>query len=80
MGSDADYRCLWLETEWVGEYESAAEVALCHHPLGKGFCDYIEGGLEESNECPLYQARHPTSDIEEEIRQYLEYTEKREGK
>ncbi len=75
MASDADYSCLWWDYEFAGEYETAAEVQLCHHPLGKGFCDFVAEDIYLFKECPYYQPRHPVSDVEEEVRQYLEYTE-----
>jgi len=69
--------CLW--GEWQENIEGRW-VCLCDHPLGKLFCDYVLVHTSEQDECPLYQPiEEEPSWIEEEVRQYLEYTEGRES-
>ena len=82
MGSPfEDWSCIWEEMKVVTPEEDPEEeksdAMLCHHPLMHGFCDWCDvTELEFNNSaCPYYKAVHEPSDIEEEVRQYLEYTE-----
>lgn len=70
---DTDLSCIWGEWQ-TGE----VPVLICHHPLMNGFCNYCDYTEEtfEEDQCPYYQPVKPEpSEIEEEVRQYLEYTE-----
>ncbi len=60
---EQDLTCKWLDTEGC---------ELCQHPEGKMFCDYTWNA--EFKECDLYEPVYESSKVEEEVRQYLEYT------
>ncbi len=71
---DTDLSCIW--NEWINS--TGGQVPLCHHPLMNGFCDYCDVTEDtfDEKQCPYYQPVEPgPSLIEEEVRQYLEYTE-----
>jgi hypothetical protein len=46
--------------------EVEGPVELCHHPDGKGFCDYGSS----PRECPMFEWKTPLHEVE--IRQHLE--------
>jgi len=58
-----DGNCKWLDPEGC---------ELCQHPEGNMFCDYTWNA--EFMECLLYGPVYESSKVEEEARQYLEYT------
>ena len=63
-----DLTCKWLDPEGC---------ELCQHPEGKTFCDYTwnaEEGILDFEECLLYEPVYESSKVEEEVRQYMEYT------
>lgn len=80
MADDDDMFCLWEEWQFSDE---SPPVLRCNHPLGKPFCNYtwrvsprLSASLHaDQEECPFYKPKHESSWIEEEVRQYLEYTE-----
>ena len=75
MADDTNMFCLWEEWEHSDE---GPQILACRHPLGNTFCDYVDGEKNEQDECPLYKPIKESSYIEEEVRQYLEYTEEKE--
>lgn len=69
--------CTWAETTFNDQEKP---ITLCHHPLMAGFCNYVD--LAENKwdyeECHYLQTTwEEPSRAEEEVRQYLEYTEQR---
>jgi len=58
MTKHRDY-CLWEETAIDRDYavhQAGEPIIICHHPQGKGFCDYWEETLENrSLFCPLFR-------------------------
>ena len=60
---ETDLTCKWLDPEGC---------ELCHHPEGKIVCDYTWNA--EFRKCILYGPVYESSKVEEEVRQYLEYT------
>lgn len=73
----ADEFCGWAETT---TNDQGTSISLCHHPLMNGFCDYcdFEANTFDYAECPYWQPTwEEPSQAEEEVRQYLEYTEPR---
>jgi len=72
---DVGMFCRW--EEWNFD-EDANIIVICHHPLKQGVCDYCNPLLElfDHEECIHFQKSADTpSQVEEEVRQYMEYTE-----
>jgi hypothetical protein len=71
---------IWQSDEPICEWqlqalsENVGSVILCNHPLMRGFRDYPDDYDWEN--CPYFKLGiEEPSEAEEEVRQYLEYTE-----
>jgi hypothetical protein len=59
--------CLWEEMSAESEFEVAGSqpVMLCHHPQGKGFCDFQEDtGETRTQSCPYFKYSVPFHEVE----------------
>ena len=67
--------CFW--DDWP-DVVTADEVATCHHPEGTGICEFCDLKRQEMKQhfCQHFDpVRKESGRVEEEVRQWLEYTE-----
>ena len=67
--------CFW--DEWPDD-NSSPDIARCWYKDGTGFCDYENFKTFEMRPecCPFYEpVKATTSRTEEEVRQFLDYTD-----